>query len=103
MENTVPVRVRVGTFEFDLRAGELCRWGQAIRLQEKSLRILQLLVERPGKVITRAEIQKKLWPNDTVVDFNTELIPRLRSCEPHLGIRRRVHNTSKPCPDGDTG
>ena len=85
MENTVPVRVRVGTFELDLRAGELCRWGQAIRLQEKSLRILQLLVERPGKVITRAEIQKKLWPNDTVVDFEHGINTAIKKLRTALG------------------
>jgi eukaryotic-like serine/threonine-protein kinase len=81
MKETLPDRVRIGVFELDLRAGELHDGGRIIRLQEKSLRVLQILVEHGGTLATREEIQKKLWPNDTVVDFehgiNTAIL-RLR-------------------------
>jgi len=77
-----PFRVRFGVFELDPRAGELCHNGESVRLQEKSLRVLQLLIEHKGELVTREEIQKKLWPNDTVVDFEhgiNSAIKRLRT------------------------
>jgi eukaryotic-like serine/threonine-protein kinase len=61
--------VRFGPFALDRRTGELSKHGRRIRLQEQPMRILALLVERPGELVTREEIQDKLWPNDTVVDF----------------------------------
>lgn len=71
METALPNRVRVGAFEFDLKAGELRDTdGRVRRLQEQPFRILLMLVERSGGLVTREEIQKKLWPNDTVVEFD---------------------------------
>jgi serine/threonine protein kinase len=69
VKNVVPLRVRVGGFALDVRAGELHKNGRIIRLQQKPCRVLHLLVEHGGQVVTRDEIQKRLWPNDTVVDF----------------------------------
>jgi DNA-binding winged helix-turn-helix (wHTH) protein len=69
MTGPLPDRIHLGAFELDLRAGELRKGRRTIRLQEKPLRVLQLLVERAGDVVTRDELQKTLWPNDTVVDF----------------------------------
>jgi eukaryotic-like serine/threonine-protein kinase len=69
MSDTLPDRVCFGGFELDLRAGELRKEGHLTRLQEKPLRVLRLLVERGGKLVTREELQRKLWPNDTIVDF----------------------------------
>jgi len=66
-----PTRVRLGAFELDLRAGELRGPDVKIRrLQEQPFQILRMLVERSGEVVGREEIQKKLWPNDTVVEFD---------------------------------
>ena len=82
MKDTLPTRVRLGVFELDLRAGELRQGDQTIRLQEKSFRVLQILIERKGDLVTREEIQKRLWPNDTVVDFEhgiNSAIKRLRT------------------------
>jgi DNA-binding winged helix-turn-helix (wHTH) protein/tRNA A-37 threonylcarbamoyl transferase component Bud32 len=59
-----------GPFRLDLKAGELRNDGQKIRLQEQPFRILEMLVDHPGEVVTREEIRKKLWPNDTVVEFD---------------------------------
>ena len=70
METAHPNRVQVGTFEFDLRAGELRAGDRRVRLQEQPFQILRMLVERSGGLVTREEIQKKLWPNDTVVEFD---------------------------------
>jgi eukaryotic-like serine/threonine-protein kinase len=60
--------VRFGAFELDLRAAELRKYGVRIRLQEQPFRILVMLLERPGEVVLRDEIRKRLWPNDTVVE-----------------------------------
>jgi DNA-binding winged helix-turn-helix (wHTH) protein len=62
-------RLRVGDFEVDLRCGELRRNGDKIKLQERPFQILAALIEHPGEVLTRGEIQQKLWPTDTFVDF----------------------------------
>ena len=64
------VRLRFGVFELDLRAGELRKHGLRIRLQEQPFQVLALLLEHPGEVVTREELQKKLWPADTFVDFD---------------------------------
>src|SRR6516165_11750045 len=81
MRDTLPERVRLGEFEADLRAGELRSPAGSVRLQEKSLRVLQILIEHQGGLVTREEIQKRLWPNDTIVDFENGIntaIKRLR-------------------------
>jgi serine/threonine protein kinase/DNA-binding winged helix-turn-helix (wHTH) protein/tetratricopeptide (TPR) repeat protein len=70
MKATLPVRVRLGVFELDVRAGELRRGEGIVRLQEQPFQVLLMLVEREGDIVTREEIQKKLWPNDTVVEFD---------------------------------
>jgi len=62
--------LRFGVFELDLRAGELRKHGVRVRLQEQPLQVLATLAERPGEVVTREELQRKLWPADTFVDFD---------------------------------
>ena len=64
------VRFRFGVFEIDIRAGELRKHGLRIRLQEQPFQVLAILLEHPGEVVTREELQKKLWPADTFVDFD---------------------------------
>src|SRR6266700_895939 len=73
--------VRFGACELDEDAGELRREGIKVRLQEQPLQILQILLEQPGKVITREELRKRIWPSDTFVDFDhgiNNAIKRLR-------------------------
>jgi len=66
-----PSRVRIGIFELDLKAGELrAQDGKPRRLQEQPFQILRMLVEHSGGVVSREEIQKRLWPNDTIVEFD---------------------------------
>jgi DNA-binding winged helix-turn-helix (wHTH) protein len=69
MPNTLPPRVRLAGYEFSLKTGELSGGGQIVRLGEKPFRVLLILVEGGGELVTREEIQNKLWPGDTVVDF----------------------------------
>jgi TolB-like protein/DNA-binding winged helix-turn-helix (wHTH) protein/Flp pilus assembly protein TadD len=63
-------RLRFGVYELDVRAGELRKNGLRIRLQEQPIRVLTMLVEHPGEVVTREELQKRVWPADTYVDFD---------------------------------
>ena len=75
------VKARFGSFEMDLRAGELRKHGVRIRLQTQPSQILGMLLERPGEVVTREELRQTLWPGDTFVDFDHGLnnaINRLR-------------------------
>src|SRR5580704_11923315 len=78
-----PARLlRFGNFELDVRAGELRKHGVRIRLQEQPFQVLLMLLERPGEVVLREEIRKKLWPNDTIVEFDHSInaaIKRLRN------------------------
>jgi len=70
-----------GIFEVDLRAAELRKPGSKTRLQDKPLQILTLLLEHPGEVVTREELQKRLWPDGIVVDFEHSIntaVMRLR-------------------------
>ena len=59
-----------GVFELDPRSGELRKHGLRVRLQEQPFQVLAMLVEHSGEVITREELQKRLWPADTFVDFD---------------------------------
>jgi eukaryotic-like serine/threonine-protein kinase len=73
--------VRFGVFEADLASGELRKGGVKVKLQEQPFQTLALLLERPGEVVTREEIKRRLWPADTFVDFDHGLnkaINRLR-------------------------
>jgi DNA-binding winged helix-turn-helix (wHTH) protein/tetratricopeptide (TPR) repeat protein len=77
-----PTRVRFGGFALDRRSGELLKGGSRVRLQEGPLRVLQALLDRPGEIVTREELRRRLWPNDTFVDFDNGLnsaVNRLRA------------------------
>lgn len=65
--------LRFGPYEADLRAGVLRKDGTKIRVQEKPLQVLAALAERQGELVTRSELQKRLWPNETFVDFEDGL------------------------------
>jgi TolB-like protein/DNA-binding winged helix-turn-helix (wHTH) protein/Tfp pilus assembly protein PilF len=74
-----------GSFEVDIRAGELRRQGLKIRLQDQPFRLLVLLLERAGDVVTREEVREKLWPADTYVDFDHSLNTAVRKLRESLG------------------
>ena len=74
--------IRFGVFELDQRTGELRKHGLRIKLKGQPIDVLAMLLEHPGEVITREELQKRLWPADTFVDFEHSLnaaIKRLRA------------------------
>lgn len=74
--------LRFGPFALDVRARELRKHGVKIRLQEQSFQILLMLLDHPGEVVLREEIRLKLWPNNTIVEFDHSInaaIKRLRN------------------------
>ena len=93
MKGTLPQRVRLGVFEVDLRAGELRQdEGAVLILPDQPLQILRILIEADGEIVTRDEIRQRLWPDDTVVEFDHSInnaIKKLRRAlvdsgdEPH--------------------
>ena len=78
-------RLRFGVFEVDPRAGELRKHGPRVRLQEQPFQVLAMLLERAGQVVTREELQKKLWPADTFVDFDHGLNKAVNKIRDALG------------------
>jgi len=77
--------LRFGVFELDLRAGELRKNGLRVRLQEQPFKVLAMLLERPGEVVGREELRKKLWPADTFVDFDHGLNKVINKIREALG------------------
>ena len=61
--------LRFGIFELDLSAGELYKGGRKVKLQEQPFQILVALLERPGQVVGREQLRRRLWPEDVFVDF----------------------------------
>jgi cholera toxin transcriptional activator len=76
---------RFGVFELDLSAGELRKSGVKLRLQGQPFQVLALLLERAGEVVTREELQQKLWPSDTFVDFDHSLNTAINKVREALG------------------
>jgi cholera toxin transcriptional activator len=76
---------RFGVFELDLSAGELRKSGVKLRLQGQPYQVLALLLERAGEVVTREELQQKLWPSDTFVDFDHSLNTAINKVRDALG------------------
>ena len=80
-----PRGFRFGVFEADLRAGEVQKAGRKVKLQEQPFQVLALLLERAGEVVTREDLQKKLWPEDTFVDFEHGLNIAINKIREALG------------------
>lgn len=77
--------IRFRSFEADLRTSELRKDGKRISLPNQSFQILSMLLLRPGELVSRAEIQKRLWPNDTVVEFENSIHAAIRRLRLALG------------------
>ncbi len=81
----MPKLVRFGPFEADLAAGQLHKRGLKINLREKSFQVLASLLERPGEVVTREELRRRLWPDDVFVDFDNNLNAAIAKLRETLG------------------
>jgi len=80
----IPRRLRFGAFEIDLQAGELWKAGRKRKLTGQPFSVLAILLERPGEVINREELQKRLWP-DTFVDVDHNLNAAINKIREALG------------------
>ena len=87
MQQVSPSRVsiRFGAFEVDLRAGELRKQGVKVKLQEQPFQVLQILLEQPGEVVSREELQRQIWPGDTFVGFDQGLYNAVKRLREALG------------------
>ena len=76
---------RFGVFEVDLAAGELRRNGVRVKLQDQPFQVLAALLERPGQVVTKEELQERIWKDDTFVDFDRSLATAVNKVRQALG------------------
>jgi serine/threonine-protein kinase len=81
----LPARLKFGIFEADLRAAELYRQGRRVALQQQPFLLLAALLERPGEMVAREELQQRLWPADTFVDFDHGLATAVKKLRFALG------------------
>jgi TolB-like protein len=81
---TAPPAARFGTFEVDFESRELRKRGLRVRLEEKPFQILELLLERPGGVVTRQTLREKLWP-DTHIGYEQSLNTAVNKLRELLG------------------
>jgi len=77
--------IRFGVFELNTETGELLKHGSKVRLQEQPFQILRILLEHHGKVVTREELQHRIWPADTFVDFDRGLYNAIKKLREALG------------------
>src|SRR6202161_4071384 len=83
MEEQRPTSVvRFGTYAVSLQSGEVRKSGLRIRIQQQPLKLLEILLEHPGEVLTREELRSRVWPNESFGDFDQAVniaIAKLRS------------------------
>jgi Tol biopolymer transport system component/DNA-binding winged helix-turn-helix (wHTH) protein len=77
--------IRFGTFEVNIRTGELRHAGLRVKLQEQPFQVLVALLERPGEIVAREELRSRLWPQDTFVDFDHSLNAAIKRLRDALG------------------
>ncbi len=87
-----------GPFEVDLASGKLYKLGNRIHLQDQPFRVLVMLLEHPGEVVTREEARKALWPEGTFVDFDEGLDTALRKLRHALGDSAQNPNFIETIP-----
>ena len=79
------LRYRFGPFELDCAEGRLSRNGTSVKVQDLPFRLLVMLVERPGEIVTREEVRQHLWPENTFVEFDNSLGVAIRKVRDSLG------------------
>lgn len=77
--------VQFGVFELDLQKAELRRQGVRVKLQEQSLKVLQVLLEHPGQIVSREQLRTHIWPADTFVEFDQSLYSAMARLRDALG------------------
>ena len=94
--------LRFGPYEVDKSLGELRKDGSRVHIQEKPFRVLVALAENQGELVTRAELQKSLWRDETFVDFDNGLNTAFASCASLLARSPGSPPTSRRFPGGGT-
>src|SRR5258708_35026747 len=110
--------VRFGIYEADLQSGELRKNGHKVPLQDQPFQVFAILLQHSGKLVTREELRRKVWPEDTFVDFdhglNTAITkirtalgddadnPRFVETMPRRGYRFIAPLEGHPAPKPDT-
>jgi DNA-binding winged helix-turn-helix (wHTH) protein/TolB-like protein len=87
----VPSVIRFGPYEADLHSGELRKDGTTIRLQQKPFQLLTVLLENPGRLVTREELHRRLWDSDTFVDFDNSLNTAITKLREAFGDSAEEH------------
>ena len=95
---TQPQKVHFDRFVVDLRAGEICKQGIRLKLQDQPFRVLAILLERPGDVVSREELRQRLWPANTFVDFDTGLNSAIKKLRDVLGDSADKPRYIEPLP-----
>ncbi|HEX9597555.1 MAG TPA: winged helix-turn-helix domain-containing protein, partial [Anaerolineales bacterium] len=80
-----PGVVRFGPYEVDLRTAQVRKRGVRLRLAGQPFVILQMLLERPGDIVSREELRTRLWPEDTFVEFDHSLNAAVNKLREVLG------------------
>src|SRR5215467_11639072 len=80
-----PDRVQFGVFELDLQRAELRKSGVKVKLQEQPLKVLQVLLENPGQIVSREDLRRKVWPANTFVEFDQGLYSAMARLRDALG------------------
>ncbi|HEV2314509.1 MAG TPA: winged helix-turn-helix domain-containing protein, partial [Candidatus Acidoferrales bacterium] len=82
---TSPKLVQFGAFELDLHRGELRKQGVKVKLQEQPLKVLQILLDNPGEIISREQLRSHVWPANTFVEFDQSLYSAMARLRDALG------------------
>ena len=76
---------RFGPFQLDTQCGQLRKDGVGLKLQGQPIQVLEILLEKPGQLVTREEIRQRLWTSDTFVDFDHSLNTAVKKLRQTLG------------------
>ena len=85
LKTRFPDVLRFGAFEVEVRAGELRKHGVRVKLQELPFRVLTILLQQSGELVSREELRSQLWPADTFVDFDNSLNTSINKLREALG------------------
>ena len=88
-------RIRFAVFELDTRSGELRKAGSRVKLQDQPLKVLTALLERPGEVVTREELKRRIWPEDSLATLTTPLTSPSPNSGPHWETPRMFRASLK--------
>jgi hypothetical protein len=95
--------VRFGVFELDLQRAELRKQGIKVKLQEQPLKVLQVLLENPGQIVSRDELRQRVWPANTFVEFDQGLYSAMARLRDVLGDSSDNPRFIETVASADTG